>query len=407
MSTKMEFPRVFISYRREDSSKWTKSLFSLLADHLGLEQLFFDVENILPGVDFATSILRALHQCDVLLVMIGPKWLELTDETGRRRIDNPLDYVRMEIEESFSGVVLPILVGGAAMPKKEELPEKIQRLSRRQGIELREDSFEDDAARLINRIDELLLEAKANKEKKPKRSGLPIKDYFEVTLPTMLKWKNPLDVKQTAKQVGTVQFNVVGEEDGGTWTIKLEGSMPQVTSGPADNPDLMLKISESFMLDILAGQLDVESAVAKKEIEVFGDLKLLMTLGILFQGPAYKGPHLQSAGLSIRDYFEVVLPNMLKWKSSLAVALTAEEGGKLQFNVLGEEEGGTWTIDLEGPSPQVISGPVNDPDLTITVSDRAMYDILSGSFDAKAAVADGEIEISGDHKLLKNFSVLF
>jgi putative sterol carrier protein len=50
---------------------------------------------------------------------------------------------------------------------------------------------------------------------------------------------------------------------------------------------------------------------------------------------------------------------------------------------------------------------VNDPDLTITVSDRAMYDILSGSCDAKAAVADGQIEISGDHKLLKNFSVLF
>ena len=55
MSTQMEFPRVFISYRREDSSKWTKSLFSLLADHLGFEQLFFDVENILPGVDFVRN----------------------------------------------------------------------------------------------------------------------------------------------------------------------------------------------------------------------------------------------------------------------------------------------------------------------------------------------------------------
>ena len=67
----------------------------------------------------------------------------------------------------------------------------------------------------------------------------------------------------------------------------------------------------------------------------------------------------------------------------------------------------TWTIDLEGPSPQVINGPANDPDLTITISERAMYDVLSGSFDAKAAVADGEIEISGDRKLPKNFSVLF
>jgi putative sterol carrier protein len=276
-----------------------------------------------------------------------------------------------------------------------------------QGIELRESSFEDDAVRLINRIDQLLLEAQANREKKPKRSGLPIKDYFEITLPTMLKWKNPLDVKQAAKQVGTVQFDVVGDEDGGTWTINLEGSAPQVTSGPADNPDLVLKISESTMLDIIAGQFDVESAVAKKEIEIYGDLKLLMTLGILFQGPTHKGPHPPRTGLSIRDYFEVILPTMLKWKSSLAVELAAEEGGKFQFNVLGEEESGTWTIDLEGPSPQVIKGPTDSPDLTMSISERAMYEILAGSFNTKEAIANGEVEISGDRKLLKNLSVLF
>ena len=156
MSTQMESLRVFISYRREDSSKWTKSLFNLLAANLGLEKLFLDVENILPGVDFAKSILGALHQCDVLLVMIGPKWLELTDETGDRRIDNPLDYVRMEIEKSFLGTGLPVLVGGATMFKKEWFPENIQPLNRMQGIELREFFFEGDIALLINRIDELI-----------------------------------------------------------------------------------------------------------------------------------------------------------------------------------------------------------------------------------------------------------
>jgi len=284
MSTRSEFPRVFISYRHDDSSEWTKHLFDELAAHFGPEKLFLDVENILPGVDFATSILQALHYCDVLLVVIGPKWVDLVDETGRRRIDDPLDYVRMEIEESFSGVVIPVLVGGASMPKEEELPVEIRRLRRWQGMELRVDSFEDDAKRLINRMDELLREAKARKERQPQASGLPIRDYFEVILPTILRWKSPLAAKLAAEENCTLQFNVLGEEDGGTWTLMLKGSAPKIHSGSVDKPDLTITLTEGAMHDILAGRFDARSAIAEGQIELSGDPKLLKTAGVLFGG---------------------------------------------------------------------------------------------------------------------------
>lgn len=281
MSTKPEFPRVFISYRHDDSSEWTKPLFSELAAHFGSQQLFFDIESILPGVDFVTSILRTLHHCDVLIVVIGPNWVNLLDETGRRRIEDPLDYVRMEIEESFSGVVIPVLVGGASMPKEEELPPAIRRLRRWQGIELLADSFKDDVKRLINRIEQLLREAQAQKERQPKTSGLPIRDYFEVVLPTMLGWQSPLAAKLAAEENCTVQFNVLGEEDGGSWALVMKGSAPQIHIGLVNNPDLTITLTERAMHDILASRFDARAAIAQGQVKLSGDLKLLKTVGVL------------------------------------------------------------------------------------------------------------------------------
>ena len=112
---------IFVSYRRQESSHLAGRLYDRLADRFGEGQVFIDVDAIEPGVDFAEEICRAVAACKVLLAIIGPTWLTATDERGRRRLDDPDDIVRLEIEAALArGVrVIPILVEGAVMPGRQ------------------------------------------------------------------------------------------------------------------------------------------------------------------------------------------------------------------------------------------------------------------------------------------------
>src|SRR6266516_14124 len=109
---------IFLSYRRQEGSDFAGRLADRLAGRFGEGQVFFDVDAIEPGVDFAEEISRAVAACQVLLAIIGLDWLTTTDERGRRRLDDPDDIVRLEIEAALAcGVrVIPILVEGAVMP---------------------------------------------------------------------------------------------------------------------------------------------------------------------------------------------------------------------------------------------------------------------------------------------------
>jgi TIR domain len=89
--------RVFISYRRQESSGLAGRLYDWLAARFGNDQVFMDVDTIALGVDFAEVITQAVSTCQVLLAVIGPRWLDLTDENGQRRLDDPNDIVRLEI----------------------------------------------------------------------------------------------------------------------------------------------------------------------------------------------------------------------------------------------------------------------------------------------------------------------
>jgi hypothetical protein len=107
--------RIFISYRRQDSNHLAGRLYDRLADRFGTGQVFIDVDAIEPGVDFAKEINRAVAASTVLLAVIGPNWLTAADERGRRRLDNPGDFVRLEIEAALARDVrvIPILGEGA------------------------------------------------------------------------------------------------------------------------------------------------------------------------------------------------------------------------------------------------------------------------------------------------------
>jgi TIR domain len=118
--------RIFISYRREETAYPAGWLYDRLISRFGGGQVFKDIDSIQLGDDFVEVITRAVASCDVLLALIGNEWLTITDERGRRRLDDPDDFVRLEIEAALTREVrvIPILVDGARMPRVDQLPDQ-------------------------------------------------------------------------------------------------------------------------------------------------------------------------------------------------------------------------------------------------------------------------------------------
>jgi hypothetical protein len=154
--------RIFMSYRREETAYPAGWLYDRLADRFGSDQVFKDVDSIELGDDFMEVITRAVGACDVLLALIGREWLTITDARGRRRLSNPHDFVRLEIEAALTRKVrvIPILVDGASMPDAAELPKSLARLVRRQALELSPSRFASDTGRLLNVLERTLVEVR-------------------------------------------------------------------------------------------------------------------------------------------------------------------------------------------------------------------------------------------------------
>jgi TIR domain len=156
--------RIFISYRREDTAYAAAWLYERLAERLGEEQVFKDVDSIDLGDDFAAVITEAVASCDVLLALIGDEWLSVRNDQGRRRLDDPDDFVRLEVEAALARDVrvIPILVDGAPLPAPEELPPGVRPLVRRQALELSPSRFDFDTARLLGVLERSLAERRGD-----------------------------------------------------------------------------------------------------------------------------------------------------------------------------------------------------------------------------------------------------
>ncbi len=128
--------QIFISYRREDSSAWARLVYTSLFQHFSQNKIFMDVDNLDPGVDFFDAIEASVGSCDVLIAVIGKRWLISSDEEGRRRLDNPDDLVRLEIGAALKRNirVIPVLVDGALMPRSSELPDDLKLMVRRNAL---------------------------------------------------------------------------------------------------------------------------------------------------------------------------------------------------------------------------------------------------------------------------------
>ena len=169
---------IFISYRRRDSVDITGRIHDRLVAQFSAASVFKDVDAIPFGVDFRQHLEHEVSHCPALLAIIGPAWLNADDGQGNRRLDNPSDWVRIEIETALKrdSVVIPVLVGGAKLPKDYELPESLKGLAYRQSALVRSDpDFHRDVDRLIQRIEAvfegLAVAAQPNAKSSPKSAS--------------------------------------------------------------------------------------------------------------------------------------------------------------------------------------------------------------------------------------------
>jgi TIR domain len=151
-------PKVFICYRREDTAAHAGRLYDAMVARFGERNVFMDVD-LAPGVDFVERITKVVSDCLVLIVVMGRNWATAKDEGGGARIADPTDFVRLEVETGLSRpdvTPIPVLVSGAQMPKREDLPPELQAITRRNALELSDARWGYDVGCLNSTLDELL-----------------------------------------------------------------------------------------------------------------------------------------------------------------------------------------------------------------------------------------------------------
>ena len=158
--------RIFISYRRDDAPGFALSIYQCLEQEFRGEDLFMDVEGqIKPGDDFVKVLSNQIAQCNVLLAIIGERWIDARDKDGNRRLEQKDDFVRIEIASALElgKRVIPVLVNKAEMPHADELPEPLKVLARRNAIAIRLTRFKADVQGLVNGLKDALASGKAER----------------------------------------------------------------------------------------------------------------------------------------------------------------------------------------------------------------------------------------------------
>lgn len=181
--------KIFISYRREDTSGESGRLKDKLEQVFGQDNIFYDVETLEAGLNFDQSIAKALSESKVLLAMIGPHWLKVEDSKGVKRIQKPDDWVRKEISEALKrGLrVIPVLVNGAEMPDPEELPEELKELSLKHAQELTSSRWNYDVGELTKVLEKIIVkksEPKPQPNPEPQSNPRP----FVAPIPQPKSW---------------------------------------------------------------------------------------------------------------------------------------------------------------------------------------------------------------------------
>lgn len=185
---------IFVCYRRGDSRGDAGRLADSLDERFERSQIFRDVESLEGGSNYKQAIDTAIRQVSVMLAVIGPRWLSITDDEGNRRLDDPDDFIVLEIGSALDqGVtVIPVLVGGAQMPAEADLPVRLRPLASQQAVELSDSRWDYDMQRLVARLQSL--------------PGLrkPLREWLLRVLPGPLWVKVPLAILAVVIGLGVI-----------------------------------------------------------------------------------------------------------------------------------------------------------------------------------------------------------
>ncbi len=195
---------VFLSYRREETRHLAGRLADRLTEQLGPGQVFMDVDTIEPGADFATTIAREVASCRILIALIGPTWATITGRRRRSRLEDPDDLVVLEIRAALDREipVIPVLVDGARMPGRGELPQTLQGLARRNAVRLDHDTFRSDVAVVLSAVDRIL------------STPAPTTPEPTVSIETSLTGRAPEPPPQRAAVPNSLEVPPTGREKG-------------------------------------------------------------------------------------------------------------------------------------------------------------------------------------------------
>lgn len=228
--------RIFVNYRRDDDPGFTQALFQRLEQAFSIDQLFMDVEgHIKAGDDFVHVLRDQISRCDILLVVIGPRWLTSRDRSGALRLENPNDFVRMEIAWALqlNTHLIPVLVGGAEMPRPDQLPEAIKSLSYRHALRLTIERFKVDTDGLITKLQAALAQIRTarrlQKEIETTFSAVLRRDHAEQRrfLPSSSGFNDPPAIRDCSSIEHLVHsdllvaVSIIIENDAPDWSLAL------------------------------------------------------------------------------------------------------------------------------------------------------------------------------------------
>jgi hypothetical protein len=206
-------------YRRLDSEEVVDRIYESFEAALPKEALFRDIDTIPPGVDFRNYVQEALRNCHVVLVFIGRDWLGAADERGARRLDNPRDHVRIEVETALEAAeagarLIPVLVRRASMPQEGELPASLAALCFRHAVTIRTGAdYHTDVGRLIGAVQEALTSWAAEKAAKASAEKAKVAAERRASIePSRLGKKEPLLVSDLELPAGTIYISHADED---------------------------------------------------------------------------------------------------------------------------------------------------------------------------------------------------
>jgi hypothetical protein len=266
--------KIFLSYRREDSGGYARAIQDRLMKELGADVVFMDVDGIPIGSNFVKVLNDEVAKCEVLLAVIARNWLDVRDDLGNRRLDNPNDFVRIEIEAALKRdiPVVPILLEGAKIPAASQLPEDLHDLSVRNAVEVRHSAFHGDVDRLIQGLKRLL-----NVKVAPEAEELGLRAEKERQAKEAEEARLKAEKERQAKEAGDARRH-----------IAEAGRFPAVRPKVVIFSSVLGLLGAVLIFSVIAGVAITIAAGSLYFTETIGNIVLYFLLGASFLLLAYR-----------------------------------------------------------------------------------------------------------------------